>query len=61
MGGNAPGRRQGSLSGKNDASPAGTQFAKVTLRLTVGTAERKGVGSAMRRISSGPDFHGGGK
>jgi hypothetical protein len=43
--------RQGSPSGKQNGSPASSNTVKVTLHLTVGTAQRLGVESAMRRIS----------
>ena len=45
------GRRQGRAPGKNGDSPASPTSVKVTLHLTVGTAQRLGVESAMRRIS----------
>jgi len=48
---NATGRRQGDVSDKNGDLPAGPITVKVTLHLTVGTAQRLGVESAMRRIS----------
>src|SRR5258708_6629978 len=51
MGRNEAGRRQGSVSGKNGESPASPSTVKVTLHLTVGTAQRLGVESAMRRVS----------
>ena len=44
-------RRQGSASDQNGDSPASPSTVKVTLHLTVGTAQRLGVESAMRRIS----------
>jgi hypothetical protein len=47
----AAGRRKGGVSGKNGESPASPSTVKVTLHLTVGTAQRLGVESAMRRIS----------
>ena len=51
MGRNDAERRQGSQSDGNDESPGSTKSVKVTLHLTVGTAQRLGVESAMRRIS----------
>jgi hypothetical protein len=51
MGRNTTERRQGSESGTNGDSPASSITVKVTLHLTVGTAQRLGVESAMRRIS----------
>jgi len=51
MGRKATGRRQDSVSEKNGDSPASPLTVKVTLHLTVGTAQRLGVESAMRRIS----------
>ena len=47
----AAGRRQASVSGQNDGSPASPTTVKVTLHLTGETAQRLGVESAMRRIS----------
>jgi hypothetical protein len=47
----AAGRREGGVSGKNGDSPASPSTVKVTLHLSVGTAQRLGVESAMRRIS----------
>ena len=43
--------REGPQSNQNGDSPGGTKTVKVTLHLTVGTAQRLGVESAMRRIS----------
>jgi hypothetical protein len=51
MGRKASGRRQGGLSDQNGDSPVSPATVKVTLHLTVGTAQRLGVESAMRRIS----------
>jgi hypothetical protein len=51
MGRKATGQRQGSVSDQNSDSPASSKTVKVTLHLTVGTAQRLGVESAMRRIS----------
>jgi len=51
MASKATGRRQGHVSSKNSDSPASPATVKVTLHLTVGTAQRLGVESAMRRIS----------
>src|SRR5271170_2947995 len=51
MAGNTTGRRQGTVSDCNGSSPASPTTVKVTLHLTVGTAQRLGVESAMRRIS----------
>ncbi|MBV8269916.1 MAG: hypothetical protein JO252_26640 [Planctomycetaceae bacterium] len=47
----ATGRRQGGVSENHGDSPASPSTVKVTLHLTVGTAQRLGVESAMRRIS----------
>jgi hypothetical protein len=44
-------RRQGTVAGPDGDSPAGPSTVKVTLHLTVETAQRLGVESAMRRIS----------
>jgi hypothetical protein len=43
--------REGSQLNQVGDSPAGTKNVKVTLHLTVETAQRLGVESAMRRIS----------
>jgi hypothetical protein len=51
MGRNETERRQGGQSDLNDDPPASLKTVKVTLHLTVGTAQRLGVESAMRRIS----------
>jgi hypothetical protein len=51
MGSDAKGRRGAGASEPIDASPASPNTVKVTLHLTVGTAQRLGVESAMRRIS----------
>ena len=51
MGRDTTGRRQGSASGPDGDSPVSPSTVKVTLHLTVGTAQRLGVESAMRRIS----------
>jgi hypothetical protein len=51
MGRNETERRQGSQSDPIDDPPARPKPVKVTLHLTVGTAQRLGVESAMRRIS----------
>ena len=51
MGRNATERRQDSAAGQNGSSPASPSTVKVTLHLSVGTAQRLGVESAMRRIS----------
>ncbi len=51
MGRNDTERRQGGQSDRIDDSPGSTKTVKVTLHLTVGTAQRLGVESAMRRIS----------
>jgi hypothetical protein len=51
MGRNDTERRQGGPSDRTEGSPGSTQTVKVTLHLTVGTAQRLGVESAMRRIS----------
>jgi hypothetical protein len=47
----AAGRRQGSVSDQTGDSPASPITVKVTLHLSVETAQRLGVESAMRRIS----------
>ena len=47
----ATGQRQGSASENRGDLPASPSTVKVTLHLTVGTAQRLGVESAMRRIS----------
>ena len=47
----ATGQRQGSVSDQNRDSPVSPITVKVTLHLTVETAQRLGVESAMRRIS----------
>jgi hypothetical protein len=51
MGRNDAERRQDSPSDWIDESPGSTKSVKVTLHLSVGTAQRLGVESAMRRIS----------
>jgi hypothetical protein len=51
MGRNETGRHQGGESGRHGDSTASPVTVKVTLHLTVGTAQRLGVESAMRRIS----------
>jgi hypothetical protein len=51
MGRKTTGRRQGTLSEQNGDSPDCPETVKVTLHLTVETAQRLGVESAMRRIS----------
>jgi hypothetical protein len=51
MGRNTTGRRQGGVPDQNGDSPASLSTVKVTLHLTVETAQRLGVESAMRRIS----------
>jgi hypothetical protein len=51
MGRNETERREGSQSDRIDGSTGSTKSGKVTLHLTVGTAQRLGVESAMRRIS----------
>jgi hypothetical protein len=45
------GQRPGSVSDKDGDSPVSPVTVKVTLHLSVGTAQRLGVESAMRRIS----------
>ena len=47
----ATGQRQGKASEQDGESPVSPATVKVTLHLTVGTAQRLGVESAMRRIS----------
>ena len=51
MGSDAIGRRQGGMSTPDAESRVIPSTVKVTLHLTVGTAQRLGVESAMRRIS----------
>jgi hypothetical protein len=51
MGRNTAEPRQGSVSNGNTESPASPVTVKVTLHLTVETAQRLGIESAMRRIS----------
>jgi hypothetical protein len=51
MGRNDTERRQGGPADRMEDSPGSTKTVKVTLHLTVGTAQRLGVESAMRRIS----------
>jgi hypothetical protein len=51
MGRKESGPRESSPSDQIDGSPGSTKSVKVTLHLTVGTAQRLGVESAMRRIS----------
>jgi hypothetical protein len=51
MGRNTTGRRSGAESNPNGESPASSNTVKVTLHLSVATAQRLGVESAMRRIS----------
>jgi hypothetical protein len=51
MGRKETGPRESSPSDQIDDLPGGTKTVKVTLHLTVGTAQRLGVESAMRRIS----------
>ena len=51
MGRNPTGQRPGDESQRNGDSPTSPPTVKVTLHLTVGTAQRLGIESAMRRIS----------
>ena len=51
MGRKATGLRQDSVSDQKGDSPVSPTTVKVILHLTVGTAQRLGVESAMRRIS----------
>ncbi len=51
MGRNKTGRRQDLPADTQGVAPASPETVKVTLHLTVGTAQRLGVESAMRRIS----------
>jgi hypothetical protein len=51
MGKRASSYREGEGSGKPEGSASHPPTVKVTLHLTVGTAQRLGVESAMRRIS----------
>jgi hypothetical protein len=51
MGRKAAGVRQGDGSSLNGDPPASPSTVKVTLHLSVATAQRLGVESAMRRIS----------
>ena len=47
----AKGQGHGRMSAQNGEEPAGPVTVKVTLHLSVETAQRLGVESAMRRIS----------
>jgi hypothetical protein len=51
MGRNKTGRQEDFSAETQGAAPASPETVKVTLHLTVGTAQRLGVESAMRRIS----------
>ena len=51
MGRKETGPRESSPSDQIDDTPANPKSVKVTLHLSVGTAQRLGVESAMRRIS----------
>ena len=51
MGRNTTGPRPGGTADQKGDSPPSPSTVKVTLHLTVGTAQRLGVESAMRRIS----------
>jgi len=51
MGQKTSGQREGNASSKRGDSPASPSTVKVTLHLAVGTAQRLGIESAMRRIS----------
>ena len=51
MGRNATGQRPDKGAGRNGTVPASSSTVKVTLHLTVETAQRLGIESAMRRIS----------
>jgi hypothetical protein len=51
MAGKQTGQPQAGVSDQTGASPASPTTVKVTLHLTVQTAQRLGVESAMRRIS----------
>jgi hypothetical protein len=51
MGRKATGQRHGGVPDQNGGSPVNLSTVKVTLHLTVETAQRLGVESAMRRIS----------
>jgi hypothetical protein len=51
MGRKVAGQRQGGVSDRDGPSAASPLTVKVTLHLTVETAQRLGVESAMRRIS----------
>jgi hypothetical protein len=51
MAGKETGQPQVGVSDQTGASPASPATVKVTLHLTVQTAQRLGVESAMRRIS----------
>jgi hypothetical protein len=51
MGRDATLRNRGNVPGHDGESPSSPNTVKVTLHLTVGTAQRLGVESAMRRIS----------
>jgi hypothetical protein len=51
MGRKAAERRPDNLSGRDGGTPASPSTVKVTLHLSVETAQRLGIESAMRRIS----------
>jgi hypothetical protein len=51
MGRKTTGRQQGGAAGSGGDLPACPATVKVTLHLTVGTAQRLGIESAMRRLS----------
>jgi hypothetical protein len=51
MGRNTTGQRNGGVGGQDGDSPANPSTVKVTLHLSVETAQRLGIESAMRRIS----------
>lgn len=51
MGRNKPARRDENPAGTQGVAPTSSETVKVTLHLTVGTAQRLGVESAMRRVS----------
>jgi hypothetical protein len=47
----AAGQRQGDPPSKSGDPPAGPKTVKVTFHLSVATAQRLGIESAMRRVS----------
>lgn len=51
MGSKKAEQQEGVVPGRNGDSPAGRSAVKVTLHLSVETAQRLGIESAMRRVS----------